>query len=305
MKFLDYVFEYDRVVVGSTLPALLYAYCNNLTIVFTKQRIPNYFEFISHDFDLSKFRIFNDVMTLDMLEGEQKQFGIPQLDLWKHLMCFLSLGGNVPMSDKAVSLRLEGKNTLKAITDGSRFGRFEFNELIVFDDNIEGLENTMIKAPRDRYKVIDWMDIKSGKNQKIDYFETDDDFVSEIFLYPTDKVDGFNPRNKDVAVVSHLSKEQLGDFEFSDTYARFKALKIFKDAGFRGKSNGFSKENPNLMKYYAFKLETTKREVLKAYRPIHEDSESIKFNYQTVEELLNLKITQDNPLDSLCKAVFK
>ena len=304
MKFLDYVFEYDRVVVGSSLPALLYAYCNNLTIVFTKQRTPNHFEFINPDVDLSKFHIFNDIMTLDMLDGEQKQFGIPQLDLWKHLMCFLSLGGNVPMSDKAVALRLEGKNTLKAITDGSRFGRFQFNELIVFDDNIEGIENDLIQSAKDRYKVIDWMEIKSGKNQKIDYFQTEDDLVSEIFLYPTDRVDGFNPKNKDVAVISHLTKEQLADFEYSDTYAKFKALKMFKDAGFRGKSNGYSKENPKLMKYYAFKLETTKREVLRVYRDIYQDSDAIKFNHQSVEELLKIKLVANNPLDSLCKAVF-
>lgn len=305
MKFLDYTFAYDRVVVGSSLPALLYAYCNNLTIIFTKQGIPNHFEFIDPDVDLSKFHIYNDVMTLDMLEGKQKQFGIPQLDLWKHLMCFLGLGGNVPMADKTVSLRLEGDNTLKAITDGSRFGRFEFNELIVFDENIEGLEGMPIKQAKDQYKVIDWMEIKSGKNQKIDYFETGEPLASEIFLYPTDKVDGFNPRNKDVAVVSYLNREQLNDFEYSDTYAKFKTLKIFKEAGFRGKSNGFSKENPNLMKHYAFKLETTKREVLKLHRPIYEDNGNIKFNYQSVEDLLKLKLVENNPLDNLCKAVFK
>ena len=305
MKFLDYVFEYDRVVVGSTLPALLYAYCNNLTIVFAKQGAPNHFEFIGPDFDLSKFHIYNDVMTLDMLEGKQRQFGIPQLDLWKHLMCFLSLGGNVPMADKTVSLRLEDDNTLKAITDGSRFGRFKFNELIVFDENIEGLPSAPIEQAKDQYKVIDWMDIKSGKNQKIDYFETGEALANEIFLYPTDKVDGFNPRNKDVAVISYLSREQLSDFEFSDTYAKFKTLKMFNKAGFRGRSNGVSKENPNLMKYYAFKLETTKREVLKIHRPVHKDKDNIKFNYQSVEDLLKLKLVENNPLDNLCKAVFK
>ena len=184
MKFLDYVFEYDRVVVGSTLPALLYAYCNNLTIVFAKQGALNHFEFIDPDFDLSKFHIYNDVMTLDMLEGKQRQFGIPQLDLWKHLMCFLSLGGNVPMADKTVSLRLEDDNTLKAITDGSRFGRFKFNELIVFDENIEGLDSIPTKQAKDQYKVIDWMDIKSGKNQQIDYFETGEPLANQVFLYP-------------------------------------------------------------------------------------------------------------------------
>ena len=170
---------------------------------------------------------------------------------------------------------------------------------------IEGLDSIPTKQAKDQYKVIDWMDIKSGKNQQIDYFETGEPLANQVFLYPTDKVDGFNPRNKDVAVISYLSGEQLRDFEFSDTYTKFKVLKIFKEAGFRGKSNGFSKENPNLMKHYAFKLETTKREVLKIHRPVHKDKDNIKFNYQSVEDLLKLKLIENNPLDNLCKAVFK
>lgn len=303
MKFLDYSFERERIVVGSSLQALLYAYCNNLTIVFAGKHKISYFDFIQPEVDLSKFHIYNDVMTLDMIEG-QKQYGILQFDLWRHLMSFLSLAGNIPMSDKAFSLRLEDQNTLKAMTDGSRFARFKFDELVVFSDSIDGLENTIIEQARQEVKVVDWMEIKSGKNQAIDYFETGDHFVNEIFLYPTDRVDGFNPRNKDVATISYLDREQLSDYEYSDTYAKFKALKIFKEAGFRGASNGYSKENPKLMKYYAFKIETTKREIFKIHRDIYKDSDNIKFNYQTVDELLQLEMNGDY-LNKFSKALLE
>jgi len=206
----------------------------------------------------------------------------------------------MPMSNKTHAIRIEDKNTLKAITHNSRFARFSFNELVIFDEeNIAGVSNKLIKQAEKKYKVVDWMYIKSGKQQKIDYFKTGDDFVNEIYLYPSDRISGNNFKYKDAVAISYLSEDQLKDFEYSDTYVRFKTLKIFKEAGFRGRRNGRSKENPDLYKYYALRVETVKREFFKLGRNIYEDDENIKFNYQTTEELLELKPTENSQLHYL------
>ena len=294
MKFSDYCFEYDELVVGSSLKALIYAYCKNLPVIFSSFKLPCYIDFFEPECDLSHLGLDNQVMSLQTVEGE-KLVGSLKVDLWKRLMFFLSLAGNIPMSNKTNAIRLEREDTLKATTYNSRFARFKFKNLIVFDEEIAGMPNALVKLASKEYKVIDWMHIKSGKQQIFDYFKTDDSLVNEIYLYPSDQIDGDNFRLKDAVAVSYLTDEQIRDFEYSDTYVRFKTTKIFKEAGMRGRKNGRSKENPNLHKYYALKVETTKRELFNLNYDIYKDSENIKFNYQPLEELLKLEPAISQP----------
>ena len=41
-----------------------------------------------------------------------------------------------------------------------------------------------------------------------------------------------------------LNEQQLRDFEYSDTYARFKTLAMMKEAGIRGARNGKDANRP-------------------------------------------------------------
>ena len=50
---------------------------------------------------------------------------------------------------------------------------------------------------------------------------------------------------------------------------------------------------------YALKIETTKREVRQEGRSIYKDTDNIKFNYQTLEELLSMEIIPNNETDRL------
>ena len=304
MKFSNFVFEYDKIVVGCTLESLLYAYCYDLPVLFSKVKPPSHIDFFKPQDDLVPFGLCSEPMSL-VCADETKEVGGLKLDLWKHLLFFLSLSGNIPMSEKAAAIRLGGDNTLKAITHNSRFARFKFNELIVFDDeSISAVPNELIKEADQRYRTLDWMNIKSGMQQKIEYFKTEDDLVNEIYLYPSDRIDGNNFRLKDAVAISYLTAEQLRDFEYSDTYVRFKTLKLFKEAGFRGESNGRCTKNPEKRKYYALKVETVKREVFRLESNIYKDSENIKFNCQTIEKLLQLKPAEDSRPHNLCKQLL-
>tara|TARA_R110000824_G_scaffold53868_3_gene148751 strand:+ start:176 stop:1093 length:918 start_codon:yes stop_codon:yes gene_type:complete len=304
MRFAEYSFEYDKLVVGSSLQSLIYAFCKNLPLVFSRFKTPCYIDFFDPDVSLAYLGLDNQTMSL-RTEGENKIVGSSKVEAWKHLMFFLSLSGNIPMMDKTAAIRLEDENTLKATTDSSRFARFKFNELIVFDEDIAGLPDTLIQRAEKKYKVVDWMHIASGKQQAIDYFKTDDEFVNEIHLYPADGIDGNNFSTKDVVTISYLTEDQLKEFEYSDTYARFKATKIFKNAGFRGRRNGRSVKNPKLYKHYAFKMETTKREFFKLNRDKHKNIKNIEFNYQPLEDLLKLKPLADAQPQYLLNKILK
>tara|TARA_R110000824_G_scaffold26970_1_gene92127 strand:- start:838 stop:1755 length:918 start_codon:yes stop_codon:yes gene_type:complete len=305
MKFSSYTFEVERIVVGSTPSALLYAYCNDLPVLSSNVRLPSFIEVFNADDDLTPFGIDNPTTILETA-NEPKLIGTLHVDLWRHLLFFLSLAGNIPMSDKCFSLRFEGENVIKAITNNSRFARFRFEEAIVFDDEgLHGLPNKMIKQAEEKYKVVDWMDIKSGMRQKLDYFKTGDDFVDEIFLYPSDRIDGENFSLKDAVAISYLDGGQLQKFEFSDTYVRFKTLKIFKEAGMKGAANGRCTKNPEKTKYYALKIETTQRERYKLERNLYEDTEKIKFNYQSLDDLLKEAPKENSQPRKLQKQLFK
>jgi len=73
----------------------------------------------------------------------------------------------------------------------------------------------------------------------------------------------------EISVVSNLNKQQLHDFNFSDTMAKFKTETILKDLGFVG----------NYMKRDEIVLEVNKRNI-QTKMNIYEETEKIKFVYE-------------------------
>jgi hypothetical protein len=277
VRFYDFVFEYEKVVLGGSLNAVAYAFANNLPIIYNLKTKPNYFEFLDKDLDLSALGLENSTTDLQTATGV-KTVGMQQRDLWTYLVWALSLSGKTLMTDKVSNVRIESENALRVTTDNSRFARVKYDELLVFDSELlTNIPNKILKQTEKVYKVYDWMNITNGMNQQLDYFCFDDDFVKEIYLYPTDRVDGDQFNLKDILVVSYLNEEQLQDFDYSDTYAKFKTLKLLKQAGIKGNQNGWRTSKKIKRVYYSFKLETTKREVMQINQNLYEDTECIKF----------------------------
>jgi len=301
MKFSDFVFDKEKIVIGSSLEALLCAYSNDLPILSANIGQPSFISHFEPTDNLLPFGIENPITTLPTLDGI-KEIGTLHIDLWRHLFFFLSLAGNIPMSNKCFSLRFEEDNVIKAITENSRFARFRFEEAVIFDDrSVSDIPNTLLKQAKKEYKVIDWISIRSSSNKTADYFKTGDDFVNEVYLYPSDRVDGLDNKRKDAVAISYLTGQQLQEFEYSDTYVRFKVLKLFKAAGFRGNSNGWSMEDPTKKKYYALKIETSSRDRYQLERDLYENTEKIKFNYETIPELLDKHPTDHSKPRILCE----
>jgi hypothetical protein len=284
----DHVYKHDKIVIGSGVNALLYSYFNNLPVIFTDIRKPRFFERFGLDINFDELG-FNSKTANIFTDNGIRTVGVPKNYIWGRLIYLLSYAGLMPLSDKAVSIRLQSRNILKVSTEYSRFVKFKFNELHVFaDDNLHG-----ISAQTDHlYEVLDWMNVRSGMNHEYDLINNSSDFVRHIYFYPSSRIDGAHDK-KDLVAISYLTKDQLDDFNYSDTYARFAVEDLMKQSGIKGRRNGRDTNNPNIYRYYSIKVEAAKREV-NSIKRFASPYKNIKIMDTTDEQLLKQFNTADN-----------
>tara|TARA_R110000824_G_scaffold150209_6_gene320746 strand:+ start:4883 stop:5680 length:798 start_codon:yes stop_codon:yes gene_type:complete len=242
MKAFKY--QFDKIVVGGNLGALSYCCKHNIPLLINRADPPRRFE-------------------------------PDKSELWDKLYFLLSLSGLNLLGDMASTVRILG-NELSVATKGLKNIKMNFNELTVFDDRfVTGLP--MPIKEKNEFIVLDWMDATRCTSHNYKHLFTKNNFVKEVHFYPTDRIDGNHTNKKDLVAVSYLTKEQLQNFEYSDTYARFKVEKLLKENGIIGSKNGFQNGKPI---NYALKLKVKKRETQKRYMHLYNDTENIKFKYE-------------------------
>tara|TARA_R100000808_G_C2128347_1_gene138085 strand:+ start:243 stop:1157 length:915 start_codon:yes stop_codon:yes gene_type:complete len=279
----NHIYNHDKVVIGSTFEAILYSLLNDCLLItnISLEESISYFDFLTP----SECQCLGVEESLSLAD---KDFGYFKLPIARKLLFNLSLRGLLYPCDKVFSLRVED-SILSIQTKDSRLSKIHFEELYIFDEeNIVGIPAPKQEKPK-LYKVLDWMDVRSGLSHEHEYYSSEDEFVKEIFFYPSDRIDGLNLMRKDVCAISYLKKKQLDKFEYSDTYARFKIQKIMKSLGIRGARNGRSTENPKVYKYMALKMEAAERQLYKCERDIYEDFDNVKFINITIKEIINEK----------------
>ena len=112
---------------------------------------------------------------------------------------------------------------------------------------------------------MDWFSVRSGCVHGFDFLQGEDNFVKKIYFYPSDRIAG-NHNKKDLVAISHLTDEEMGSHEFSIVPAMYKALNWMKSVGIKGQSNGRDPDNPSRKKYYAIKIEHSRRQVLRGLK---------------------------------------
>jgi hypothetical protein len=171
--------------------------------------------------------------------------------------------------------RVEGNHTLKLFTDGPFFSALTFGELIVFDDTrLEGWDGEL-EYDR-KYRVLDWINDRRSAPHNISYQETEDDFVKEIYFYPSKRIHGNWSGKRDILAVSYLSKDQLDNIDYCETYVRFKVLHTMQHAGIKGPKNGINKKDPTQHKRLTIKLETVRRDVERRVKEPYDEDELLK-----------------------------
>ena len=221
---------------------------HELPVFYSTPHKPFRFDHLEQTLDLSCLKIPNIIQSLNTHAGTIT-VGMPKNLLWERLVFLLSIHGHAPLSNTCESLRYDGENTITFSDAYAKLIDIEFDECYYFgDDNTSNLPKIEI----DSTKIIcyDWIAFNRGGKHNIDHIETDDDFVKEIWFYSSDRIDGKTPV-KDACVVSLLTPEELEDFDFSETMARFKAVSEMETRGMKGKFNGLG---PNgKPKHYKFR----------------------------------------------------
>ena len=241
-------YQVDKLVIGTDLAALIYAYLNNYTFIFKEIVHPTPFEFLPLDFPLNLFNHDKIEIEMTSLDGVVK-FGTPKIELWNRLVFVMSSAGLLPFGLKEVTVREE--DDLVVVKTKSRNYYCEAAEVI------------KIKNTFHRYTAFDWINVRSCGENHLQYVSTDDKFVSEVFFYPSER-HGAKQGDNDIAIISSLSETQLQLFDYSETMTRIRVKVLLHELGIKGPRNGKNPtypRSPERYKYAPIKLEHDHREI--------------------------------------------
>lgn len=187
----------EDVIVGSCPYALLMSYAEKIPIVIDRYSSP--------DIDLE----FKKQISVESLKTKSVA------DLWSMLKFLLSMEGLVINPRELEYLRIEND------TLSFRNTTISFKKCHLFPSFIAKTELDVLRIEnQNAYKTSDFMRLKFCNASNIDKILPKDTFIDTIKCYG----------KKDVLAVSTLSKEQLTNFDYSDTIVRFISEKeLLKD----------------------------------------------------------------------------
>ena len=256
--------EYKNIVIGSSLQALLFSYYNDYPIIINSLRRPFRFDNLSMDVDFCGESIRN------------------KSHLWFAVAFNLSLEGLSPFGPEVQALRINEDVISNVVEPGTNM-KIKFEKCFVFDDDNLTVENEITEEPHDNYRVFDWMNVRRGTTHGIDYLGSEDDFVRHIYFYKSERIDG-NHNKKDLVAVSFLRKEELDEFDNSETMAKFKIQKEMSAHGIIGAKSGLTHDGRQ--RKYNVKVEPDYRYVEPLGKRCYKDSERVKFMDLTAEEVI-------------------
>jgi len=243
------VLEYPNIVVGSSLDAVMFAYINNYPLFFESGKRPFRFDYLQPDIQLDFLKLVRDgpgPKTLTTFDG-QKPVGIPHELLWERLLFILSITGSVPLSNMCKSIRYDASK-ITCFNEYSKIAEVAYKKMYNFKQDDK----------KSTFLCRDWIAFNSGGKHEIDLIETSDQFVKQIWFYPSNRICG-KTKVKDACAISFIDKEHVNDFEFSQTMARFKIVKDMKDRGMKGLLSSYG---PNgKPKHYDFKTSVISRSI--------------------------------------------
>ena len=126
------------------------------------------------------------------------------------------------------SIEIETEN--KTITLFTKSGQTEVNFTGLLEisslDKVAPLE--ILGETAEGYIVEDYFNVTRGTLHTEWQICLDSNFVQSLNFYIADRLDG-NVKRKDLVAVSHLDASELLEFEYSDTYAKFKVESVLSD----------------------------------------------------------------------------
>ena len=199
MTDADADFRWPNITIGNSLDAVRFAISNQSYILF------------------SRFPVFNSYDAcgnLGLLEAE-----------WAAEMYKAHSLGLVPMPGALESLRID--DLLRIRTSEGGYYKISYDKISLF--STENVQSPMVDYEKEllHNEVVDWFDVRSGGQDRL-HLEPDE-VINRIVSYPSGRLDG--QEYFDIFCVSHLTDDQLLDYNFSDTFMRFRIQKLARLAG--------------------------------------------------------------------------
>ena len=284
----------DNIVIGHTLSSLLFSYLNDYPIILNKELENNQFDFCPTHLPLELIGFENKSKNLRVSDGI-KQFGITKSEIENNLIFCLSLAGLTLNSTPFSNIKV-GNNIVECFSKARKYS-YIFNKLHIFNaENITGLK---IKKENVFYEVYDSLYLRHSNKNSIDYIQTGDDFVNEIFIYPSER-NGTRAEDRDVVCRSILTREQLDSFDYSDTICRMKTTSVMKGGGFRGSLAGSNKSDPTKQVRRGLLLVSAERKVYERYKIVlEEELHNVVVNTDSAEKILY----ECQNMNSSCKKI--
>ena len=199
--------KWPALVVGGDLNAVRFALKNEIPILF------------------SRFPSFHSYEPLGRPESGtlEEEWAKSSYELFEKCLN--------PFTNLIESIRvMPDNNRITARTKNNNLYHIKYEKLYLFDlDNVFGLEEYFSRKII-KYRVLDWFDTRSLGVVPDNGLQLNDDFINNIRFFESCRVDG-NTSHRDLVCESLLSPQQLNDYRFSDTMARFKTVDILKRHG--------------------------------------------------------------------------
>ena len=149
---------FNKVVVGGSLTAILYAYKNNLPIIIDIPHMPFQLEECPHHWDLSFIGFSNK------LKHKKSQ-------VWDRLLFVMAMAGLVIFPNNIRSFRNE-QNKITIVTLSNAKIEVEYQEIVEFE-----------REQTDELTVYDWFAVRSGTRHEFDTLaDPTSDFCHTLLL---------------------------------------------------------------------------------------------------------------------------
>jgi|TARA_X000001388_G_scaffold74360_4_gene67282 hypothetical protein len=251
-----------NIVIGSTIESIFYAFKNGYYFVSTRRAPPMFYQKI----DVS-------LLGHEYLPGA-----------WNRLNFMMGLLGLRSSFSNFDTFKVE-ENKIKIVESGLVY-TYEFERCFIFDPTGVNHENKTLEARPSTYLVLDDFEVSrlGGKRTFIPNLKEDRDFAREAHFYISDRIDG-STFISDCVVESKLTKQQLYDFDYSDTMVKFILQRYLTSIGVHGIFVEFYKNGNS--KYRKPKIKHVNRLVFERDTSLYEDSRNIKFLNMNLKDIVN------------------
>lgn len=187
--------EYDTIVLGGTLEALIHSYVEGIPLIMVNPQIPFHLDNDPHGFNKER--------------------------IWSKLSYYLSYAGLNPIGLKAGNYRLDEDNKITIFGKTTYKVEIQYKEVIRYDQI----------QPTEKLRVFDFIkleNIQLPDIQTINNIKTNEEFIDSFYTM-------IGGRASDVVAISSLTQEQVNSEEYSVVYARMKTEDLLKKSGIIGR----------------------------------------------------------------------